>query len=305
MDVGIKIEDLRKSYGPVTALAGVSISVRAGEVVGLLGVNGAGKTTLLECLSGLREPDAGGVEVGGVDVRKKPGALRSKIGVVLPHLSLPEQITPREAVRLFATWRADPRKPEAVLDTFGIGPLADQRVRGLSQGQRQRLNLALAGLGEPAVMLLDEPSNGLDPAARHELQQEILRMRQAGRAVLLATHLLDEAESLCDRVAIIDRGRIIAEGTPAELAARVGKRQRVRIETAAVHADAWTEMEGVEEMVVEGNVVSFLAEKGAQKVAEALIRLEKQGIEVRNLEVRPARLEESFLRLTDAGREER
>lgn len=299
MDARIKVEDLKKSYGSVAALAGVSFEVGAGEVFGLLGVNGAGKTTTLEILSGLREPDSGRVEIAGIDPGKDSRSARAQIGVVLPAVSLPEQATPREALRLFATWRGDLRDPQELLERFGLGAQAGERVGRLSQGQRQRLNLALAVLGEPPVMLLDEPSNGLDPAARHQLQEEISRMREAGRAVVLATHLLDEAEKLCDRVAILDHGGIIAQGTPAELEAKVGRRQRVRIETdRPLPTDLWTARTGIEDVRAEGNELVFATASSAAALADLLPALARQRIEVRNLEVRPATLEESFLRLT-------
>jgi ABC-2 type transport system ATP-binding protein len=271
MAAAIIVEDLRKSYGSVVALDGISFTVGAGEVFGLLGVNGAGKTTTLEILSGLREPDAGRVGIAGLDPARDPRAVRAKIGVVLPTVSVPELATPREALRLFATWRGDRRDPQELLERFGLGEQADGRVGRLSQGQRQRLNLALGVLGEPPVMLLDEPSNGLDPAARHQLQEEIAQMREAGRAV--------------------------AQGTPAELATKIGRRQRVRIETAG-HAGAWPEIEGVEDLVREEAAVSFATADAVKVLARLLPELARQGIEVRNLEVRPATLEESFLRLT-------
>ncbi|HYC71743.1 MAG TPA: ABC transporter ATP-binding protein [Opitutaceae bacterium] len=304
MEAKIVVQNLTKRYGPVTALDRVSFSVGAGEIFGILGVNGAGKTTTLECLSGLREPDDGSIAIGGLEPRRHLRAVRAKIGVVLPVLALPEQVTAGEAVRLFATWRGDRRETRDLLGRFGLAAQADARAGQLSQGQRQRLNLALACLGEPEVMLLDEPSNGLDPQARHELQEEILRMKREGRAVVLATHLLDEAERLCDRVAILDRGRILAEGSPAELAARAGRRQRVRLEAdRPVPPETWRGIPAIEDATAEGSVVTFAASSVAATLGALLPRLAERGIEVRALEARPATLEESFLRLTgtDAG----
>jgi len=305
MSVRLLVHDLNKRYGLVEALRGVSFAVAAGEVFGLLGVNGAGKTTALECLSGLRAPDRGRIEVGGLDPRRDPRGARAKLGVVLPVLSLPEQVTPREALRLFGTWRGDGRAPEALLDRFGLGAEADVRVQALSQGQRQRLNLALAFLGEPEALLLDEPSTALDPQARRDLQGEILRLKAEGRALVLATHLLDEAEQLCDRVAILDRGRIVAEGTPRELAARTDRRQRVRIEAdRPLPRDLLAGRAEVHAVEVRGNVVRFGTAAPARVLAALLPELAAQGLEVRALEVRPPTLEESFLRLTRADPEE-
>lgn len=302
MSARLLVEDLHKRYGLVEALRGVSFAVGAGEVLGLLGVNGAGKTTALECLSGLRVPDWGRIEVAGIDPRRDPRGARARLGVLLPMLALPEQVTPREALRLFGTWRGERRAPEALLDRFGLGAEADVRVQALSQGQRQRLNLALAFLGEPEALVLDEPSTALDPQARRDLQAEILRLKQEGRALVLATHLLDEAEQLCDRVAIIDRGRILAQGTPRELAAHTDRRQRVRIEAdRPVPRALLAGRAEVDELEVHGTVVRFGTAAPARVLAGLLPELAAQGLEVRALEVRPPTLEESFLSLTRPG----
>lgn len=304
MSARIIVQDLRKRYGSVEALRGVNFEVAAGEVFGLLGPNGAGKTTTLECLSGLRQADTGRIEIAGVDPRSDPRAARARTGVVLSELSLPDQVTAREALRLFAAMHGDRRKPEALLERFGLAEQARAQVRALSQGQKQRLNLALAFLGEPEVMLLDEPSTGLDPRARRDLQLEVRRMRDDGRAIILATHLLDEAEQLCDRVAIIVRGQFVAQGTPAELARHSGRRQRVRLETdRPVSSGRWREACELCDVAEDGTVLSFGTSSAAQALAKILPALAAEGLEVRSLDVRPATLEEAFLQLTGEGRD--
>ncbi len=220
------VRDLRKSYGGVAAVRGVSFSIGAGEIFGLLGVNGAGKTTTVECLTGLRAPEGGEIEIGGVDARKNPAAAKQKLGVALQSTALQDKITPREALRLFAAFyaRAQTASPGELLARFGLTDKADAPYDTLSGGQRQKLALALAFVNRPEVVLLDEPTVGLDVRARRELHAEIERLKGEGHAVLLTTHALDEAEKLCDRVAIIHRGEIVAAGSPRTLAAERGEK---------------------------------------------------------------------------------
>ena len=220
------VRDLHKSYGGIAAVRGVNFSVSAGEIFGLLGPNGAGKTTTVECLTGLRAPDAGVVEICGLDARQNSAAAKEKLGVALQSTALQDKITPREALRLFTTFyaRGHTIAPDALLARFGLTDKADARYDTLSGGQRQKLALALAFVNQPEVVLLDEPTVGLDVRARRELHAEIERMRRDGHAVLLTTHALDEAEKLCDRVAIIHRGEIVAAGSPRTLAAERGQK---------------------------------------------------------------------------------
>jgi ABC-2 type transport system ATP-binding protein len=215
----VVVRELTKRYGAVEAAKGVSFSVARGEVFGLLGANGAGKTTTLECLVGLREPDSGELTIGGVDVRTAPEAAKEKIGAAFAGAALPDQITPREALRMFGAFYRERETPEVLLERFSLHEKADAQFGTLSTGQRQRLMLALALVNRPEVVVLDEPASGLDPQARHELHEKIAAMKTAGCTVLLATHDLAEAEKLCDRVAIIDRGRVVKVGAPRDLAA--------------------------------------------------------------------------------------
>src|SRR5215213_4599475 len=210
MAAHVNVRDLRKSYDGVEAVRGVSFTVEPGEIFGLLGPNGAGKTTTVECLIGLREPDGGELEVCGLDARKHPREVKQKIGVALQSTALQDKITPREALRMFGSFYRDRVSPEALLRRFDLQEKADARFETLSGGQRQRLALALAFVNRPQLVFLDEPTTGLDPQSRRELHAAIAQMKRDGYTVVFTTHYLDEAEELCDRVAIIDRGRIVA-----------------------------------------------------------------------------------------------
>ncbi len=216
----VVVHNLSKRYGSIDAVRDVSFAVGAGEIFGLLGPNGAGKTTTLECLTGLREPDAGELIVCGFDVRGRPREAKEKIGVALQSTALPDKITPREALRLFGSFYREAVATEVLLERFALVEKADTFFDTLSGGQKQRLALALAFVNRPALVLLDEPTTGLDPSARRELHGEIRRMKQDGHTVLLSTHYLEEAEQLCDRIAIIARGCIVAVGAPRELVAQ-------------------------------------------------------------------------------------
>jgi ABC-2 type transport system ATP-binding protein len=220
MTVAIAVEGLTRRYGAVTAADGISFEVRAGEVFGLLGPNGAGKTTTLECILGLGRPDAGRVTVCGADVRADPPAAQARIGAVLQATGLQDKITPREALDLFRAFYPQAVATGTLIERFGLREKQNAAYDTLSGGQKQRLALALAFVGDPSVFVLDEPTAGLDPQMRREVQDHIRAMKDAGRAVLLATHDMDEAERLCDRLAVIAGGRIVAMGTAGDLMAR-------------------------------------------------------------------------------------
>ncbi|MBM3852620.1 MAG: ABC transporter ATP-binding protein, partial [Verrucomicrobia bacterium] len=209
----VAVRELRKSYDGVAVLHGVSFAIEAGEIFGLLGPNGAGKTTTVECLVGLREPESGEIAVGGIDARRRPREVKEQIGVALQATSLPDKITPCEALRLFGAMYRARVEPAELLERFALRDKAESPVDSLSGGQRQRLGLALAFVNRPRLVVLDEPTAGLDPQARRDLHAAIRRRRDDGCTVLFTTHHLDEAEELCDRVAIIDHGRLLATGT--------------------------------------------------------------------------------------------
>ena len=213
----IWVSDLRKSYGEHEALRGISFNIKEGEVFGLLGPNGAGKTTTVEILEGYRARDGGDVEVLGHDPARAEGAFRERIGVVLQQSQLWANLTVAETHRMFAGYYEHPRDVDEVIRLVGLGEKSDARVKTLSGGQKRRLDLGVALVGDPELIFLDEPTTGFDPAARRAAWEMIRSLRSLGKTILLTTHYLDEAEQLADRVAVLREGRIISEGTPADL----------------------------------------------------------------------------------------
>ncbi len=222
MDAAIEVDGLRVAYGPTVAVDGLSFAVGRGEVFGLLGPNGAGKTTTVETLEGFRRPDSGSARVLGHDPVAERAALAPAVGVMLQEGGLYPGIRPLEALRLFAAYYDDHEDPDALLDLVGLREAAGTVVRRLSGGQRQRLSLALALVGRPRVVFLDEPTAGMDPHARLTTWEVVVGLRERGATVLVTTHAMDEAERLCDRVAIIDAGRLVALGSPDELTKGAG-----------------------------------------------------------------------------------
>jgi len=213
----IEVRDLRKDYGPVEAVRGVSFEVERGEVFGLLGPNGAGKTTTVEILEGYRDRSAGDVRVLGHDPAERDRQLQQRVGIVLQSCGFYPRVTVREAVEHFAKAYDRPRDAGETIDLVGLGEKADARTKDLSGGQRRRLDLALALVGDPELVFLDEPTTGFDPAARRTAWGVVRTLKELGKTVLLTTHYLDEAQELSDRVAIVKEGRIVAEGPPDQL----------------------------------------------------------------------------------------
>ncbi len=297
----VNVRDLSKRYGSVEAVRSVSFEVQAGEIFGLLGPNGAGKTTTIECLLGLREPDAGLLEVCGFDARRQSRAAKQKLGAALQSTALQDKITPREALALFASFYRQPALPAALLERFALADKADARFETLSGGQRQRLALALAFVNHPEVVLLDEPTTGLDPQSRRDLHVAIRRMKEDGCTVLLTTHHLDEAEQLCDRVAIIDHGRIIATGRPRELIAQSrGELSITLVTNSPVAAARLATVTGIDQLHIEDNVATFRTREATPALAALTRLLQEDRIEIVQLQVRKASLEEVFLALTGA-----
>ncbi|HTC58992.1 MAG TPA: ABC transporter ATP-binding protein [Solirubrobacteraceae bacterium] len=218
-DPAIEVHDLHKRYGEFEAVRGIDIEVRRGEVFGLLGPNGAGKTTTVEILEGYRERSAGEVSVLGHDPATRELALRKRIGIVLQSSGIYSQLTPREALRHWASFYPHPRDVEEVLGLMGLQEKADVHTRKLSGGQLRRLDFALALVGDPELIFLDEPTTGFDPQARRAAWETIRSLRSLGKTILLTTHYLDEAQALADRVAIVKDGRVLAIGPPRELGA--------------------------------------------------------------------------------------
>jgi ABC-2 type transport system ATP-binding protein len=223
----IEVHDLRKSYGAFEAVRGIGFQVARGEIYGLLGPNGAGKTTTVEILEGYRQRSSGSVSVLGHDPHERAVDLRRRVGIVLQSSGIYSQVRVGEVLRHFAGFYPHPRDVDEVIELVGLGEKRDERARRLSGGQRRRLDLALALIGDPELIFLDEPTTGFDPAARRTAWQTIRALKDLGKTVLLTTHYLDEAQELADRVAIIKGGRILAEGSPAELGVGGGSRYSV------------------------------------------------------------------------------
>jgi ABC-2 type transport system ATP-binding protein len=220
MEAAVEVRDLRKAYGGVAAVDGVSFEIAAGEVFGIVGPNGAGKTTTVECVLGLRRPDAGRVRVLGLEPWRHRRRLAERVGAQLQDSALQDRLKVAEALRLFASLYRRPADWRALLDRWGLAELAGRAFGDLSGGQRQRLLLALALVGAPDIVVLDELTSGLDPHARRQAWDLVRDLRRSGVTVLLVSHFMDEAEALCDRVAVIDRGRLVAVDTPPALRAR-------------------------------------------------------------------------------------
>ncbi len=296
----VTVHNLKKRYDAVEAARGVSFEIEDGEIFGLIGPNGAGKTTTVECVIGLREPDEGTIEVCGIDARRRPREVKEKIGASLQTTALQEKITPREALALFGTFYRRKAEPAALLERFALVEKADAPFDTLSGGQRQRLALALAFVNNPELVFLDEPTAGLDPQSRRELHGEIAKMKDDGHTVLLTTHYLNEAEALCDRIAIIDRGRIVATGTPRELVAGSRAAPSVYLATVQTLEREWLErIPGVEGLSCEATSARFRSASVRATVAEIMKQLEVRGIEVAELRVSKSTLEDVFLELTD------
>ena len=236
-EAAVEVVDVRKRYGGRDVLAGVSFTVARGELLALLGPNGAGKTTTVEILEGYRRADGGEVRVLGLDPVRDGARLRPRIGLMLQEGGIDPRTTPHEALRLYARLYRDGMDPEALLDLVDLRRVAGTRYRRLSGGERQRLGLALALVGRPELLVLDEPTAGMDPAAKQATRERIDALRTAGTTILLTTHELADVERLADRVAILDRGRIVAVGTPGELTGGGAPRVRLRLDTPLAAAD--------------------------------------------------------------------
>jgi ABC-2 type transport system ATP-binding protein len=233
----IAVEGVRKAYGARGVLAGVTFEARRGELLALLGPNGAGKTTTVEIVEGYRRADAGTVRVLGLDPVREGRALRPRIGLMLQDGGIDNRSTPREVLRLYARFYRDPEDPDELLEAVDLGAAATTRYRRLSGGEKQRLGLAMALLGRPELLVLDEPTAGMDPAAKQATRERIAGLRAAGTTILLTTHELGDVERLADHVAVLDRGRVVAYGTPEELTGAGAPRVRFRLSAALSAGD--------------------------------------------------------------------
>ncbi len=300
-EAAIKCRELVKRYGDLTAVAGIDLDVRRGECFGMLGPNGAGKTTTIEILQGLREPDGGEVEVLGLTWDRHEGELRQRMGTQLQETKLPEKLKVEEVVRLFRSFYRRGRSVDEVLALVALEEKRTAWVGKLSGGQRQRLAVACALVCDPDLLFLDEPTTGLDPQSRRQLWGVIEEFRRRGGTVLLTTHYMEEAERLCDRVAVVDHGEIIALGSPRELIASLGAEHVVEFALEQGEAppdDVLAALPGVEHVARE-NGTTHLTVSRVHQVIPALMRLlSERGASLSELTTHHASLEDVFLNLT-------
>ena len=304
MPAAIELVDVRKRFGDIEAVRGVSLAVERGEVFGIVGPNGAGKTTTLEMVEGLRRPDAGEIRVLGDDVWPRPARIQRHIGVQLQNSAFFDFLSTRELLELFARFYGPvaPARIAAVLETVGLEGKASARVSELSGGQQQRVAIALALVHEPEVVFLDEPTTGLDPQARRNLWAVVRAIEAEGRTVILTTHYMEEAEELCDRVAIMDEGRIVALDSPRELVHGLGPGGRIGFE-GGLDAGALAGLPGVGDARTDGGGWELTTTSVRATLPALLALAEREGAEIGWLTVRRRSLEDVFLSLT--GREYR
>jgi ABC-2 type transport system ATP-binding protein len=298
----ISVEGLRKSYADLEAVRGVDLEVERGEIFAFLGPNGAGKTTTVEILEGYRRRSAGDATVLGVDPSSPSRAWRERLGIVLQQCRMPPELTVRETVELYAGYYRSPRPVDQTIELVGLGEKAETRSGKLSGGQQRRLDVALALIGDPELVFLDEPTTGFDPAARRQAWKVIESLQELGKTVFLTTHYMEEAQALADRVAIIVRGRIVAEGPPSELggredaAALISFRLPEGVAVAELPGDAAGAARVNGDLVVRtGSPVKVLNELTGWAI--------ERGIDLQGLEVRRPTLEDVYLRLTGAEAE--
>ncbi len=301
----VSVVGLRKTYGPTQAVDGVSFEVEAGEIFGIVGPNGAGKTTTVECLEGLRTPDGGAVHVLDLDPQREGTALRERIGAQLQESALPARMRVGEAMDLFASFYEHPLPAEGLLEDLGLAERARVPWAKLSGGQRQRLAIALALVGDPDLVFFDELTSGLDPQARHATWDLVRAVRDRGKTVVLTTHFMEEAERLCDRVMVIDGGKVVALDTPAALIESLGAEHRVSF--ACDHAGddvlaALRALPTVTRVERSGDRVVAYGESD-RSLAPILGVLEQAGVGFHDLRTEQPSLEDVFLALT--GREMR
>jgi ABC-2 type transport system ATP-binding protein len=293
----IEVDDLVKRYGGHTAVGGVSFAVEQGEIFGILGPNGAGKTTTVESIEGLRSPDSGSIRVCGIDPQRDTGDLRELLGVQLQESELPDKLRVGEAMELYSSFYRTPADWRELISTLNLTEKINTPFKKLSGGQKQRLSIALALIGNPQVAVLDELTTGLDPQARRDAWELIEHVRDRGVTILLVTHFMEEAERLCDRLALFDRGKLVALDTPAGLVARVDGRQRIRFRPSAPldHAllVALPEVSGVEraggQLVVTGTGNLLLA---------VTTLLARHQVVAGDLRVEQTSLDDAFVALT-------
>ncbi|MGA3058664.1 MAG: ABC transporter ATP-binding protein [Candidatus Limnocylindrales bacterium] len=295
----IRVSDMKKYYGDVKAVDGVSFEVARGEVFGMLGPNGAGKTTTIEVLEGLRPPDSGAVEVFGLDVCKHPESIKQRIGVQLQSVSLYPRLTVKEILDLFASFFNHQVPTKQLIDAVDLGERTNARTMNLSGGQQQRLSIALALVNDPELVFLDEPTTGLDPQARRSLWDLVKGFQASGKSVVLTTHYMDEATELCDRVAIMDHGLILEMGTVPDLIGRRFKERAVFFDTSAqLPAEKLAKLGGVTRAAQEDGQTVLYSKDVPATIGGLLTLADSLDFEPHNLGIRQATLEDVFLDLT-------
>jgi ABC-2 type transport system ATP-binding protein len=296
----IECRDLHKTYdGKVEAVRGLSLAIEAGECFGLLGPNGAGKTTTIEILEGLLAPSSGEVSLLGRNWRQHEHELRELMGISLQETRLSEKLTVRETLKLFASFYRRPLSIDLILEQLQLTEKADSWVGKLSGGQRQRLAVATALVGNPRILFLDEPTTGLDPQSRRQLWEIIREFQKSGGTVLLTTHYMDEAERLCDRLAIVDQGQIIAQGTPADLIDRLGGHHMVEFElNHDSPLDRWRSLPGVESVRHDNGLIALTVHEPHLTIPALLDAVAQQRSKLLHLSTRQASLEDVFVNLT-------
>jgi ABC-2 type transport system ATP-binding protein len=295
----VTVTDLKKYYRQVKAVDGLSFSVSQGEIFGMLGPNGAGKTTTVETIVGLTQRDAGDVRVMGMDPGKQPLAVKSRIGVQLQTAAMFPRLTVRETVSLYAHFYPKAQDVDEVIELVGLTEKTATQTIKLSGGQLQRLSVALALAGNGDAIFLDEPTTGLDPQARRALWEVIRQMKQRGKTVFLTTHYMDEAEKLCDRVAVVDRGKIIALDSPAELINQHFPEKAIEFKQERPESDEiFKKMPGVKRVKREEEAVILYTAEVSRTIASLLDYSGAAGVSVEDLTIRTATLEDVFLELT-------
>jgi ABC-2 type transport system ATP-binding protein len=297
----LAISGLRKSFGDTTAVDGLDLEVERGECFGLLGPNGAGKTTTIEICEGLTVPDAGSVKLLGMEWRSDARRLQQRIGVQLQETQFPEKLTVEETLRMFRSFYDHGLTVEASIATAQLEEKRKSRVGGLSGGQKQRLAMACALVGDPELLFLDEPTTGLDPQARRNLWELVEQLKGAGRTIILTTHYMDEAERLCNRIAVMDHGKVIALGTPKELIASIGGEQIVEISVAdgdVVDEVALKRVPGVVSHCVLAGVHQLSVSELHTAVPAIFAALQAQGARLTEFRTHSATLEDVFVALT-------
>jgi ABC-2 type transport system ATP-binding protein len=302
----VEAENLDRRFGDIHAVDGVSLHIEAGETYGLLGPNGAGKTTTINILTGLLEPDEGTVTVAGTRIRPGSIAGKSAIGLVPQDLAIYPDLTGEENLRFFASLYGLPRaetraRIDEVLDVIGLADRRKDRTSKYSGGMKRRLNIGIGLLNRPRLLVLDEPTVGVDPQSRNAILESVEALSGEGMAVLYTTHYMEEAQRLCDRVGIIDSGKVIAEGTTQQLVARIGEREQLRIGATGDldgAADKVRVLDGISEASVEEHTIVVLAEDASRQLPAVIERLSAAGVDIGSIEVARPDLEAVFLHLT-------